>query len=306
MRAVALGMGVAGTTLVATYLAPALSSLGPIRRLTPSLSGVGDPGHVALTFDDGPDPRSTPLFLRLLGESAVRATFFLLGASVQRSPTLARELVESGHEVAVHGWDHRCLAWSPPRATYESLARARDVIAEQTGYVPRWFRPTYGVLTLAAVRAAQRLDLATVLWTNWGRDWTSGATASSILTTLTRDLSGGAAVLLHDATAGHAAPGAWKATLEALPGLLAHCAENDLRVGELREHGTRLRHMFYTRSAEDSGNCSGASRGRGARGQLHRPSHDRLPMWRDRGDRGLAIENRSGRLPDLGRAYRPL
>ena len=67
------------------HAAPSVAFLpGLRRRLLPSLAGVGAPGHVALTFDDGPDPRSTPLFLRALNEHDVRATFFLLGSQVAR------------------------------------------------------------------------------------------------------------------------------------------------------------------------------------------------------------------------------
>jgi peptidoglycan/xylan/chitin deacetylase (PgdA/CDA1 family) len=232
-----VGMSTATACLVATQLAPALTAIPTIRRLAPALSGLGQPRHVALTFDDGPHPRSTPAFLRLLEQREVRATFFLLGASAARWPALTRELADAGHELAVHGWDHRCMALTSPKATYEGLARARDVIAEQTGIRPRWFRPSYGVLTAAAIHASRRLGLTPILWTNWGRDWTGRATASSVRATVTRGLSGGAVILLHDATGGHAAPGAWRATLAALPAILDHCVGRDLQVGRLQEHG---------------------------------------------------------------------
>jgi peptidoglycan-N-acetylglucosamine deacetylase len=237
VRPVVVGLA-AGATLAAAQLAPAVAVIGPVRRsLTPALSGVGDPGHVALTFDDGPDPCSTPAFLAALGERRVRATFFLLGESVTRWPGLARELVEAGHEVGVHGWDHRCLARRGPRATRAELARAHGVIADRTGSVPRWYRPAYGVGTLTALHSARRLGLTPVLWTDWGRDWTRDASVESVLRTVTRDLAGGATVLLHDCPAGQAAPHAWRATLGALPGLLEHCARRGLRVGPLGEHG---------------------------------------------------------------------
>src|SRR5205807_8055888 len=118
-----------------------------------------DPDHVALTFDDGPNPRSTALFLHALAEHHVHATFFLLAKELAGYPTLGAELVAAGHEIAVHGWDHRNLALRTPWATYDHLARARDVIASLTGTQPRWFRPAYGVLTTAALWSARRLDL---------------------------------------------------------------------------------------------------------------------------------------------------
>ena len=68
--------------------------------------------QVALTFDDGPHPITTRAVLEILRAHDVRATFFLLGHMVARSPGLAAELTAAGHEVGVHGWEHRYL---PPR-----------------------------------------------------------------------------------------------------------------------------------------------------------------------------------------------
>jgi len=235
---VATRVGAVGVGLAVAQLSPAVAAIGPVRRrLAPALSGVGDRRHVALTFDDGPDPRGTPAFLTALRERRVRATFFLLGECVTRWPALARELVEAGHEVGVHGWDHRCLARRGPRAPLAELVRALDAIANLTGSVPRWYRPAYGLATLTTLREARRLGLTPVLWTNWGCDWTRRASAESVLRTVTRGLGGGATVLLHDCPAGGAAPDAWRATLGALPRLLDHCAERGLQVGPLGEHG---------------------------------------------------------------------
>ena len=97
-RTLAVSAAVAAGGLAVAHSLPALTSLGPLRPyLAPGLNGWGDPGHVALTFDDGPDPRSTPLFLKELDRAGVRATFFLLGRMLVRAPWLGRELVEAGH-----------------------------------------------------------------------------------------------------------------------------------------------------------------------------------------------------------------
>jgi peptidoglycan/xylan/chitin deacetylase (PgdA/CDA1 family) len=213
-----------------------VASIGVVRRrVMPGLAGVGRGDHVALTFDDGPDPRSTPAFLAELGEHRVRATFFMLGRMLAEAPELGRELAEAGHEVAVHGWEHRPMPLRGPRATYDDLARARDLVAAATGRVPRWYRPPYGVLSTSALVAARRLGLTPVLWTNWGRDWTPAATPESVLSTLTRDLRGGATVLLHDSDC-TSAPGSWRVTLAALPVLLEELRRRDLRAGPLGDH----------------------------------------------------------------------
>jgi len=232
----------AGCALIASWYAPAATAIGPLRRLlAPGLAGLGDHSHVSLTFDDGPHPLTTPHFLTALDALDVRATFFVLGTRLARSPGLARDLADAGHELAVHGWDHRCLAWRAPRGVYDDLARTRDLIAETTGRAPRWCRPAYGVPTLPMFRAARRLDLTPVLWTDWGRDWTCRATPDAVAATVTARLHGGAVVLLHDAAAGRAEPTAWRASLGALPQVLEYCQARNLAVGPLAEHG--LRHL---------------------------------------------------------------
>jgi peptidoglycan/xylan/chitin deacetylase (PgdA/CDA1 family) len=216
---------------------PSVTSLGPVRAaLWPGLTGLGAPGHVALTFDDGPDPASTPLFLEALEEAGVRATFFLLGEMVTKAPGLARRIADAGHEVALHGWAHRAhLAVSPAR-TLRDLRRGRDEVADAVGRAPAWYRPPYGVATAATFAACRTLGLRPVLWSAWGRDWTASATAESVFHTVARDLRGGGTVLLHDSDC-TSKPGSWRSTLGALPLLLAHCAEQGWRVGPLAEHG---------------------------------------------------------------------
>ncbi|MET7486973.1 polysaccharide deacetylase family protein [Streptomyces sp. NPDC005538] len=222
--------------LAAAYAAPVLSTYGPLRnRVLPRLSGRGRPDHVALTFDDGPDPLSTPLFLRLLDERRIHATFFLLGREAARAPGLVREIAAAGHEIAVHGWLHRPLLLRGPRATHDDLARARDTVGDLTGRTPRLFRPPYGVMSTPAHLAARRLDLTPVLWTAWGEDWRARATPDSVHRTVTDDLRGGGTVLLHDSDCTSAA-GSWRATLGAVPRILDTCAARGLSVGPLREH----------------------------------------------------------------------
>ena len=104
--------------------APAVTTVAPLRRWAlPSLAGIGQHDHVALTYDDGPDEASTPAFLDLLDRHGVTATFFLLGAHVERHRSVVRDLHARGHELAVHGWDHRCTAVKRPGVLVGSALR---------------------------------------------------------------------------------------------------------------------------------------------------------------------------------------
>jgi peptidoglycan/xylan/chitin deacetylase (PgdA/CDA1 family) len=225
------------TLAAAAYAAPAALFLPPVRDvLTPRLAGHGKPGHVALTFDDGPHAEATPGVLAVLRRCRIRATFFVLGNRLVRAPWLGRALAEDGHEVAVHGWDHRCLLGRGPFAVYDDLARTAEVVERHTGDRPLWVRAPYGVFTTPALLTARRLGLAPVLWTCWGYDWTRQATPDSVAAAVLRGLAGGGTVLLHDSDVA-AAPGSWRATLGALPWLLDHCRAHGLTVGPLAEHG---------------------------------------------------------------------
>jgi peptidoglycan-N-acetylglucosamine deacetylase len=238
-RTASLGVLLAAAATATFQAGPGITALRPVRTaLFPRLSGRGAPDHVAITFDDGPDPAATPHFLEVLASRRVQATFFMLGSMVDRSPGLAAEVAAAGHEVAVHGFEHRYLPLRGPRATRDDLRRARDSIAAATGSVPRLFRPPYGVLSTAALVTARQLGLTPVLWTAWGREWTAGASPGSVYATLTAGLAGGGTVLLHDSDCTSPA-GSWRAALGALPILLADCAAQGLRVGPVAEHQAR-------------------------------------------------------------------
>ncbi len=231
----------AGTgAAVLAHATPALASLRPLRlRLAPGLAGIGRCDHVALTFDDGPDPRSTPKFAALLAAHDVKATFFLLGTMLAKQPALGRDLVDAGHELAVHGWSHTCLLRRGPRATIDDITRAYDLVADVCGSPPLWYRPPYGLLTTAALVAARRLGMTPVLWTAWGRDWTARATPASVLDTVERQVHGGGTVLLHDSDC-TSATGAWRSAYGAVPALIHGLRARRLEAGPLRDHGLRV------------------------------------------------------------------
>jgi peptidoglycan/xylan/chitin deacetylase (PgdA/CDA1 family) len=227
--------GWAGGAALAAHILPAATWLPCLRRACfPGLAGTGGPGHVALTFDDGPDPASTPRFLDALDALGVRATFFVLGEAAGRHRRLTARIAGRGHELAVHGWTHD-WPWRPAvRTELRDLRRAIGVVGDLAGAAPAWYRPPYGILTGGRWIAAARARVRPVLWSAWGRDWTAAATAESVRACLARDLDGGGTVLLHDADrSGH---GRWGAALDSLPLLVADLRARDWAAGPLREH----------------------------------------------------------------------
>jgi peptidoglycan-N-acetylglucosamine deacetylase len=174
--------------------------------------------------------------LEVLRDRGATATFFLVGTDVERAPALAAEIAAAGHEIGVHGFDHRYTVARGPASVRADMARAREAIAAATGRLPVWYRPPYGVLSAGALLAAGRLGLRPVLWSCWGREWAAGATPWSVRENLARGLGPGATVLLHDSDC-TSPPGSSGAALAALPWLLDGCRARGLGVGPLAEHG---------------------------------------------------------------------
>lgn len=212
---------------------------GPPRRwLTPVMAGRSRRSHIALTFDDGPDPVSTPLFVDLLAQFGIRATFFLIGERARAYPDTVRLLAERGHEIAVHGWTHRCVATLRSGRLTDEICRSGDLVAELSGRAPRWYRPPYGITTVGATRAARAAGLQPLLWTAWGRDWSRRAGTDSVVRTVGRTLTPGGTVLLHDTDA-YSAAGSWRTTLAATEALLEGWSAEGLAVGPVSEHGLK-------------------------------------------------------------------
>ena len=212
------------------------ASLAPLRRvLTPRLSGISPTQHIALTYDDGQDPATTPAFIKLLSRHDVRATFFLVGEHAWANPRLVKQIAAEGHELGVHGWTHRCVALQAPGRLTTELRRTRHLLTLLGGREVTWYRPPYGILTTEALVAAGANGLTPVLWSAWGWDWSARATPTRIVRTIDRTLRPGGTVLLHD-TDRESTPGSWLNTLAASEHLLTAWQRHRLAVGPLGEH----------------------------------------------------------------------
>jgi peptidoglycan/xylan/chitin deacetylase (PgdA/CDA1 family) len=221
------GVALAGVGALA-YALPALAGAWPSLRAPLGIEDRTASGHgFALTFDDGPHPQGTPAVLEILRDARCVATFFLVGEQVRRSPSLAKEIVDAGHEVGLHCDRHRNLLRLTPRQVREDVERAHEEIVVGAGCLPRLYRPPYGVLNAAALRLARAHGWRTLLWSEWGRDWEAHATPDSIAARATDGASAGAVVLLHDAD-DYSAPGSWRRTAAALPRILDTLAARGL------------------------------------------------------------------------------
>ncbi|UUZ83385.1 polysaccharide deacetylase family protein [Paenibacillus sp. P26] len=96
---------------------------------------------IALTFDDGPDPKYTPILLDLLQKHNVKATFFVLGSKAERSPELILRMHREGHLIGLHNYVHRTNGLMMPWKVRRQLEQAAEAVKKITGESPQYYRP---------------------------------------------------------------------------------------------------------------------------------------------------------------------
>lgn len=136
-----------------------------------TLTAPGLPSELALTFDDGPNPKWTPKLLEVLARYEVKATFFLIGQFAAQNKALVREMQAAGHVLGNHTWTHPNLARTGPGRTREELARTKREIEGITGAPVRLFRPPFGGRSPWTGPIARGLGMEVVLWNAMTADW---------------------------------------------------------------------------------------------------------------------------------------
>jgi peptidoglycan/xylan/chitin deacetylase (PgdA/CDA1 family) len=194
-----------GTALLAPYHAiePKSQAFGA--------TVIGTPGRskrLALTYDDGPNERWTPLLLDLLARHGVKATFFVVGKYVEQRPDLVRRVVEEGHALGNHTYSHVSLLLLSEERIAAELARCAEAVtragcAFSEVSEGRLCRPPYGRRRPASLRAVRAEGYVPVFWSVTCWDWGRRATADSIERHAVRQTRGGDVILLHDGDGDH-------------------------------------------------------------------------------------------------------
>ena len=187
---------------------------------------------VALTFDDGPDPRYTPDVLRILDEHDAVATFFLQGNHVDDHPGLAGEVADR-HAVGNHTYHHTDLGTATADHAHRELLRAHQVIVDVTGTEPTLFRPPFGRFSGGVGMAAARMGYDIALWSD---RINSRDTVEHNVARLARSVQPGDVILGHD---GGRLPN--HVVVETLPRLLDELDERGLRLVTVAELLTTAR-----------------------------------------------------------------
>lgn len=197
------------------------------------IRGPKDADGIALTFDDGPDPKHTRVILDILDEHDAKATFFVIGRKVEAYPEVVEEIVKRGHEVGVHGFAHdRFFSLRGPGRVKDDLTRAVAAIEKVTKKRPRLFRPPIGHTNPTIARVAEELDLTVVGWSVAGYDGIARAKAARVAARVKAAIEDGAIVLLHDAAENDDHE---PVCTKALPEILAGAKDKNLRITALTD-----------------------------------------------------------------------
>ncbi|WP_159424752.1 polysaccharide deacetylase family protein [Streptomyces sp. TLI_053] len=152
---------------------------------------------VAITVDDGPDPRYTPAVLALLDQYGIRASFFLIGENAAAHPDLVREVAARGHHIANHSWSHPDLSGLSAAKVRDELGRTSELLGRLTGRAPTWFRAPGGGWSPTVLKVGAELGMRPMAWSVDPQDWATPGT-DVITKRLEKELRPGAIVLTHD------------------------------------------------------------------------------------------------------------
>ena len=176
---------------------------------------------IALTFDDGPWPRSTSKILEILKKNEIKATFFMLGEPVKEYPQIAQQVVSEGHVVGNHTWHHWYHKLDSETAARE-IEDTASIIYQTTGVRTSLFRPPGGILDNGPADYAKKQNYFVALWSDDSLDYRRPNVEKLVKNVLKNAKSGGI-VLMHDGG------GDRSNTVKALPKIIAELKKRDYK-----------------------------------------------------------------------------
>ena len=180
---------------------------------------------VYLTFDDGPIPEITEWVLDLLKEHVIKATFFCIGDNIEKNPHIFQKLIDGGHTIGNHTFNHINGWKTDGTAYYENIEACRQAITARTGNDSRLFRPPYGKIGRQQAKEVKRLGYKIIMWDVLSADFDTTITPQECLENVTKNATNGSVIIFHDSIKAFA-------NLEyALPGVIKYLKENGFRFG---------------------------------------------------------------------------
>lgn len=189
---------------------------------------------VALTFDDGPNPDSTPKILDILKAHDVQASFFVVGKYVEKYPEIVRRTHNEGHDIGNHTFDHVNVPTTAAPLLSSQLIATNIEIMKITKEHPVFARPPRGMYDARFQRLTDLMGMQTVLWSLSSQDWRGSSSPERMRERLLRRVKPGDILLFHDGGSLVGSEGASRQrTVDALPGIIEGLKEKGYRLAPL-------------------------------------------------------------------------
>lgn len=178
--------------------APVFAPAAPVPPPSAYRSMEVDGPYIAITFDDGPNPETTPKLLKILEARNIKATFFMLGTNAAAYPDVVRAVAAGGNEIGNHSWNHPQLPKLTLAAADKQIEDTSAAIEAAIGKKPLYVRPPYGAMTPALQQhLVQKYGVTMIFWSVDPLDWKI-RDAQSIYDQVMKQVRPGAIILAHD------------------------------------------------------------------------------------------------------------
>ncbi len=165
VKNIALGVVLAACMMLSVNSQATAKVYGALDIMNPVMHNI-----CALTFDDGPHPRTHKVLDALQAEN-VRATFFVLGSQVQYFPQITRRIYEEGHEIANHAFSHTALTSISVQEARQEILHTNALLEKLDIAKPRFIRPPLGAYNRSIMLLVRELEMDLVLWSTDSYDW---------------------------------------------------------------------------------------------------------------------------------------
>ena len=173
-------------------------TLADTERKLPIYCVETDKKQIAISFDAAWGNDDTEQLINILKEYNVPATFFVVGAWVDKYPESVKQLSDAGHRIENHSNTHPYMTQLSKTQMQNELTACNEKIQKITGRCPTLFRPPYGDYDNAVVEATEGVKMYPIQWSVDSLDWKDNATPDSICKRVTSKVKNGSIVLFHN------------------------------------------------------------------------------------------------------------
>ena len=183
---------------------------------------------IHLTFDDGPTPEITDWTLDVLNKYNAKATFFCIGKNVEANPELFKRIVNDGHSIGNHTYNH-LKGWKTKTKNYLDSIEKTAVVFKSFNIETTLFRPPYGQIKPKQVKQLLQKNYDIIMWNILSLDWDKNTSKEKCLTNIINNTKSGDIVVLHDSVK------ASKNMMYILPKVLDYFSKQEYRFKRIPE-----------------------------------------------------------------------